>query len=280
MKWLDYRAKLGIGFDNDQKQEAFRNNITSMFDGLRDYLFSQRMGYAPSFRPYYVMVGELPYNSQYNDIDALSYSVRSNEDDSIATIISKCVALINALNRSHEEAYGSAIKESVVTYLDNLKIQYSIVTDDDGIFIFPKGVPELDDALVSAPLDWLKDYPRTEKAWSKALRAYSEATPKNANDVADLFRKSLETFFQEFFNTGDGRTLEKSKSDYGKYLKDNGVPGEVSNNLETLLQAYTNYMNNYAKHTDKAKLNVQEYLMYQTGNIIRLVIMLKEGEAE
>lgn len=279
MKWLDYRAKLGIGFDDDQKREAFRNNIASLFDGLRDYLFSQRMGYAPSFRPYYVMVGELPYNSQYNDIDALSYSVRSNETDSISTIISKCVALINALNRSHEEAYGSVIKESVVTYLDNLKIQYSIVTDEDGMFIFPKGVPEFDDALVSAPLDWLKDYPKAQKEWSIALRGYSEATPDNARHVADLFRKALETFFQEFFNTGDGRTLENIKADYGKYLKDNGVPAEVSNNFETLLQLYTNYMNKYAKHGPKAKINVLEYLMYQTGNIIRLVITLKQGEA-
>lgn len=73
--------------------------------------------------------------------------------------------------------------------------------------------------------------------------------------------------------------MENCKAEYGKYLKDNGVPSEVSNNLETLLQAYTNYMNNYAKHTDKAKINVLEYLMYQTGNIIRLVIMLNQEEA-
>lgn len=279
MKWLDYREKLGIGFGDAQKLESLKNNITAMFDGVKDYIFSQHMGYIPSFKPYFIMVGELPYNSRYNDIDAVSYSIRSDDNRSIAAVISKCVALINALNNSHEEAYGAAIKESVITYLNNLKIPYSIVEDDDGIFIFPKGVPEFDDALVSAPLDWLKGYPRTEKTWSKALRAYSEVTPKTASDVADLFRKSLETFFQEFFNTGDGRTLENCKSDYGKYLKDNGVPKEVANNFETLLQTYVNYMDNYGKHTDKAKLNVQEYLMYQTGNIIRLVISLKQEES-
>jgi hypothetical protein len=37
-------------------------------------------------------------------------------------------------------------------------------------------------------------------------------------------------------------------------------------------------MNGYAKHHDKTELNVLEYLMYQTGNIIRLLITLKQAE--
>lgn len=277
MKYLDYREKLGIGFNDKKKFEALSNNLVALFDGLQEYVYRE-LGYAPSFKRYYLMVGELPINSSYSDIGSVSYSIRMGK--TIFDVISKCVAFINSLDRSYETTFSETIKAGLLERLDCLKIQYSLITDEDGIFIFPKGVPEFDDALVSASLDWLKGYPRTEKAWSKALRAYSEVTPQNANDVADLFRKSLETFFQEFFNTGDGRTLENCKSDYGKYLNDNGVPKEVSNNLETLLKAYSNYMNNYGKHTDKAKLNVQEYLMYQTGNIIRLVIMLKEGETE
>ena len=35
-------------------------------------------------------------------------------------------------------------------------------------------------------------------------------------------------------------------------------------------------MNNYAKHHDKTSINVLEYIMYQTGNIIRLLITLKK----
>ena len=57
-------------------------------------------------------------------------------------------------------------------------------------------------------------------------------------------------------------------------MKGKGVPTELSNNLETLLQAYTNFMNSYAKHHSKTNKNVLEYIMYQTGNIIRLIITL------
>ena len=120
---------------------------------------------------------------------------------------------------------------------------------------------------------WLESYPKAHKAFIKALKGYSEASNDNASDVADLFRKALETFFQEFF--GGGKSLENYKGDYGLYLKDYNVPKEISGNLETLLQAYTNYMNAFAKHRDATSDTVLEYLMYQTGNIIRLLITLK-----
>ena len=66
------------------------------------------------------------------------------------------------------------------------------------------------------------------------------------------------------------------KSEYGDYLKEKGVPSELSNNFEKLLDLYTKYINNYAKHHDKTSKNVLEYIMYQTGNLIRLLITLKQ----
>lgn len=57
-------------------------------------------------------------------------------------------------------------------------------------------------------------------------------------------------------------------------MKGKGVPKEISSNSETLLQAYANFMNAYAKHKDATSNNVLEYIMYQTGNVIRLIITL------
>lgn len=115
-----------------------------------------------------------------------------------------------------------------------------------------------------------------EKAWGKALRAYAEVTANSASNVADLFRKALESFFKEFFR--NEKSLENNKTEYGRYLKEQGVPSELSNNLESLLQGYTNFMNNYAKHNDKTSVRILEYLLYQTGNTIRLLISLKQAE--
>ena len=91
-----------------------------------------------------------------------------------------------------------------------------------------------------------------------------------------MFRKALETFFQEFFNCS--KSLENFKADYGNYLKQNGIPKEIAGNFEALLQAYTKFINNYAKHHDKTGKNVLEYLMYQTGNTMRLLLTLKQED--
>ena len=162
------------------------------------------------------------------------------------------------------------------TELENLNIQYEIINDLDGSFIFPKGAKELDEALVSAPLQWLSNYPQSRKQWISALKRYSEMNQDNVSETVDMFRKALEAFFQEFF--GGSKSLENYKGDYGNYLKSHNIPKEISGNFETILQAYTYYINNYAKHHDKANINAAEYIMYQSGNIIRLLITLKQSD--
>ena len=174
-------------------------------------------------------------------------------------------------NLAGKKVYYNLLREM----LNKAHIPFEIYEDKDGMFFFPRGAKELDDALVSAPLEWMRDYPKTRKEWIEALKDYSNLSDTNASDVADKFRKALERFFQEFFSSS--KSLENMKSEYGTYMKEKGVPPEVSNNLETLLQSYTNFMNGYAKHHDKTDKNVLEYIMYQTGNIIRLLITLKKG---
>lgn len=119
-------------------------------------------------------------------------------------------------------------------------------------------------------------YPKAHKAYSTALLKYAEATPATASETADSLRKALELFMREFF--GVDKNLENLRPIYGNYLKARGVPASISNNFETLLQAYANYMNDNAKHDDRVKLNVLEYILYQTGNVMRLLLTLRCNE--
>lgn len=268
MKWTDYREKLGIGFNDEEKAAALANKISTFVEfGAANQDYSHA-----SYYDFCLMVGY-----KFRDIlPASQYfaSLVQKSNHSIPTMLSYYIAFVNT-QRSTQEHKRNLI-DVLSDFLDELNIQFEIFEDNDGYFVFPKGVQEFDGALVSQPLEWLKDYPNAENAWSKALRDYAEATNDNASDVADKFRKALETFFQEFF--GGGRSLENYKSDYGKYLKEQNIPKEISGNFETLLQSYTYFMNNYAKHRDGTSDKVLEYIMYQTGNIIRLLITLKQEE--
>lgn len=271
MKYVDYREKLGLGFNDQEKAAMLLNKITEFLkiiflnhSGLTA-IFGEKSNLIVYF--YCQGVGERIYGDNYSDIlNSIS------KEHCAEGYIAKFIVLVNLASESGRNILLNAIKD----FLESLNIPYEIFEDEDGYFIFPKGAVELDNALVSESLEWLNKYPRTRKEFAQALKEYSESTDEKASDVADKFRKTLERFFQEFFNRNC--TLENIKSEYGSFMKSKGVPTELSNNLETLLQAYTNFMNGYAKHHNKTSKNLLEYIMYQTGNTIRLMITLREEE--
>ena len=273
MKWIDYREKLGVGFNDETKFKMLSNILQNYVENIVRDSYTEN-----SYFAYCQMVGE-----QYRDNARSYHYLRGSLEDcrSVVDLISHYIAFCNSYRPEHTGySYRVIEKNEVVNYLEqilsDINIGFEVLNDKDGVFIFPKGAKELDNALVSEPLEWLNEYPQTRKEWIDALKDYSNSTSSNASEVADKFRKTLERFFQEFF--GKTQTLENLKSEYGKYMKAQGVPPEISNNFETLQQSYTNFMNGYAKHHDKTSKNVLEYIMYQTGNIIRLLITLKKGE--
>lgn len=276
MKWVDYRERLGIGFNDIEKFTMLKNKVSVYLNSFGNLYDSQ------SYSEYAIMVGEPLINRANSPISGLHKSL-VELTVSTKELISKYIAFYNTFDDSERPyvVYGEpSAKPEILSFLESalsaLNISYELISDSDGIFIFPKGVEEFDSAVISQPLQWLFEYPSAERAWSKALREYSDSNLQNASDIADKFRKALEAFFQEFF--GGTKSLENYKSDYGIYLKNNAIPSEISGNFETLLQAYMNYINNYAKHRDATSDKVLEYLMYQTGNIMRLLITLKQEE--
>ena len=269
MKYLDYRKELGIGFDDTKKAILLKNKIAIAFEKIEAKV--GRSNCAEFCYDYFSEIGENPKYPWTYDISGIANNM--SESHKLNEFICKMVCFINVLQKRNMSGLYNYFNAFIDEALDSLNIQYEVLEDADGSFIFPKGAKELDNALVSEPLEWLKAYPQTRKEWIDALKDYSNLNSNNASDVADKFRKALERFFQEFFNTS--KTLENLKSEYGNYMKSKGVPPEISNNLETLQQCYTNFMNNYAKHHDKTSENLLEYIMYQTGNIIRLLITLK-----
>lgn len=267
MRYVDYREKLGLGFNDDDKTKMLFNKVIEFLKKansdyrLQEWLFGRNdIEYL-----FCQEVGESTIHDNLYDI-----IISFQKEKCIAGIISKFIVLVNLGTVEGSKALIDLIKG----YLESLNIPYELIKDEDGYFIFPKGAKELDDALVSEPLEWLSSYPNSRKEWISALKDYANLTDDNASDVADKFRKALERFFQEFF--GKTKSLENLKSEYGAYLKVRGIPAEISNNFETLQKSYTDFMNNYAKHHNKTSKNVLEYIMYQTGNIIRLLITLKK----
>lgn len=272
MNFMDYRKSLGLGIDDEEKVRFFFTKIFNILDSIK---------HAGSFRlsdkEYFEFCNNAGVKMHCGELYGQGYSFviqeLKNHFFSLEEFLPYYMTYVNCIEDSNRVDYKKqAFINLICNMLEQSGIPYEIKMYEDGYFIFPQGAKELDDALVSQNLEWLKAYPQSRAAFIKALKDYSDKEKANASNIADNFRKALETFFQEFF--GSEKSLENYKSEYGAYLKSKGVPSEISNNLESLLQAYTNYINNYAKHHDKTSMNVLEYIMYQTGNIMRLLINL------
>jgi hypothetical protein len=269
MRWIDYREALGIGFSDIDKTKMLASKIDVMFDYIDAAGIQNEENVC---RKYFSYVGERNPGMYY-----ILYQVQENilNNKDILGLISHTIAFSNAAKMVGMGQLGDYILKNLEVYLEDLKLDYEIIQDNDGCFIFPKGAKELDEANINIPFEWLREYPMARRSMENALRSYSNM--ESPSFVADQFRKALETFAQEFF--GKTSSLENLKGVIGKFLKNQGVPKELAGNFETVLQMYTNYMNNYAKHHDKTEREYLEFIMYQTGNIIRFIISLSNDSS-
>lgn len=276
MNYIDYREKLGLTFNDKEKQQFF-------FRRIKIYMQTHKRAYFSEENEidfcYDIGADCIIYNPPLISLDdpckkegfERVWLYLDDRKDNFIDFLSTLVTFVNSYEIQEIKTELCNLIEKALT---DSRIPYSTYTDSDGIYYFPKGAKELDDALISEVLEWLNEYPETKTEWVQALSDYSSATEENASDVADKFRKALERFLQEFFE--QNKSIENLRSEYGTFMKDKGVPKELSNNLETLLQAYANFMNGYAKHQNKTSKNTLEYIMYQTGNIIRFLITLNK----
>ncbi|MCR4953190.1 MAG: hypothetical protein K6A43_03865, partial [Treponema sp.] len=130
--------------------------------------------------------------------------------------------------------------------------------------------------LVSEPLEWLKDYPQTQKTYVIALKQYSDGI--YIRDVADNLRKTLESFFQEFL--GNKKNLANNINEVFKFLGAHNAEPELSGSIKDLLSKYDTLNNKIAKHNDKVDARYLEFLLYQTGIFIRMLITVKNSDAK
>lgn len=284
MDYIDYRKQLGIDFNDSEKQKLFVKRIHTLFLTRyevefcenEDIKFCCEMGFESLIEKRDMQHLILSKNNEPLGMKRLFYYLDTYSKD----FYDYLYGILTFLNICISDSYiKTRMLEDVKTALTNSHIQYETLDDSGNFFIFPKGATELDTVLVSQPLEWLSKYPESRIAFVKSLKLYADSSTSNASDVADAFRKSLERFLQEFFKQRN-LTIEKAleKNVYEVYLKEKGVPGELRNNFRSLLDSYRNFMNNYAKHQDKTTKNILEYIMYQTGNIIRLLITLEHSE--
>ena len=211
MDWVDYREKLGIGFCDKEKFKYFKTKIFNVLNAVSKDIYSECL----DIEEYYAFcnITGMPLNHNYdNDCyrrerfeHCLSIIERAN---SLSEFLAYYVALTNSIKAEKSSANAwirYSFSNLLCMMLTESHISFDLFEDAGEYFVFQKGAKELDDALVSEPLEWLKDYPIAHKTYVTALKQYSEGI--YIRDVADNLRKALEVVASLagsiFFGGGD-----------------------------------------------------------------------------
>lgn len=278
MDWLDYREKLGIGFDDEEKKEFF---YTVLFNVI-NVVIKENDGQL-SIGEYFTFcrsTGSRVNTSLLNDYLSCDrfrecISVLRNKTDNLTEFLAYYIFFVNAFeDDEYHEWKGADFKNLLCNSLEEAHIPYELMHENDKCFIFPKGAKELDDALVSEPLEWLKDYPKAHKTYCIALKQYSDGI--YIRDIADNLRKALEAFLQEFL--GNTQNLESNKNNICKYLGSQGVDAGITGLFQPLINSYKNINDRIVKHNDAVDEKLLEFLLYQTGVLIRMVLVTSNKE--
>lgn len=273
MDFIDYRKKLEIGFDDRDLENLFFIRIFNMLDELDD--MSNQISLSEYFD--FCRLTGIPMQHGVDARycwDIILRFLHSNRQ-SIKEFLSYYMFFINCqVDNEYKDWTKDAFKNMVCRCLEESHIPFDLLEEHGEYYIFPRGAKELDDALVSEPLEWLSEYPLSHKTYCIALRQYSEGI--YIRDVADNLRKALEAFLQEFL--GNTKNLETNKIEICRYLGDQGVDPGISGLFQPLINAYKNINDRIAKHNDAVDEKLLEFLLYQTGVLIRMVLSVKKAE--
>jgi hypothetical protein len=134
----------------------------------------------------------------------------------------------------------------------------------------------LDKGIIDSVLAGLEDYPKVAKQFETALRIYQSGETDKYRNLLDNLRFALEQLLKNILN--NQKSLENQKNFILPWLKAKGLHDEVVNLYERLLSTYQNYQNNAVKHKDDFSINEVEFMIYLTGNFMRLIIQLATQE--
>ena len=278
-RFIEYAKKLGFSFNDDKKFELFKTKVFNFLNGLATMNTFAAIGQIEYYN-YCNMTGtamdswcfehELRYNERYK----FCVEIISNHSNNLNELLLHYVAFANLLHNENDNEYRCNQKyliDNLESLLQESHIKYNLISDGDDYFVYPNGAEELDEALVVKTLEWLSEYPKSRNTYCRALKQYSDG--EYTRDVADNFRKALEEFLQEYL--GNDKNLEKNRIEVGKELKSKGLDKTFSDMIGSLINYYKKINDEHTKHNHTLDERLLEFVMYQTGVFIRMLISVK-----
>ncbi len=144
--------------------------------------------------------------------------------------------------------------------------------------VYPSGDQFLDRGIIDCTLSGLDDYPKVAEHFEEALGIYLHGETSKYRNLLDNLRFSLEQLLKRVL--GNRKSLENQKPYLLSWLKNKGLHSQVVNLYEKLLSTYQIYQNDAVKHDEAFSLDEVEFMIYLTGNFMRLILKLANRDRD
>lgn len=171
---------------------------------------------------------------------------------------------LNVIGQEARSRFAAAIQEAIE--ITGVPLEMKLL--DDEVVFYPAGAKLLDEKLVNDNLNWLSGYANAYKPFRSALEDLG--VKGKERNVLDQLRLSLELLLKELL--GNGKSLENQQAALGAYLKDKDTSPEIAQLYWKVVDFYCKYQNDKAKHGDNAKPDEVEFMLYQTGAMMRFLL--------
>jgi len=163
------------------------------------------------------------------------------------------------------------LRQSLLEDIRTSGVQLGLTGTGARVLIYPAGAKLLDEGVVNEALTWLEPIKDAHNRFAMALSLLGK--PGSARDVADNLRLALELTMRHVL--GNKRSLENQQAELGAYLKGKDIGGEVANMYWKLVDLYSKFQNDRAKHGNKVQEQEVELILYLTGTFIRFLVTLR-----
>lgn len=260
-----FYERWNISTDETERWETFRKRVTNSLSVLEHTVFNSEVE-----KHFFEFVGELYQMNPFSFIDPFAAVSDSKiykcflQTSTFTDFLFLIQALFNNPEITHQKKIKFATKVKDAITISGVHIEITIVNND--ILLYPSGVEFLDEKLVNDPLSWISNYPQVYNTYKQALSLLKEQNKHR--EVLDNLRLALELLLKCILQNNS--SLENQKSPLGVYLKEQSP--EMKNLYIKIFDFFCTYQNQNVKHAIGYKQNEVEFILYQTGVLIRFLI--------
>ena len=164
----------------------------------------------------------------------------------------------------HHKQKKSTLLNEVKEAVDMSNLNITATKTENGIILYPKGEEKLDEELVNKIFSFLDK--ESSKDFEKALKFYDR---KNFRESANNLQSSLENYLR--YRLKNKKGIKENINTVQKNLKEIKNPSEIRNIIATIFDYLNKYFDDNSKHWDKVMEPENEFLIYQTGLLLRYI---------